>query len=87
MFSIFSRCITKGPIELDAALVILVESIRSNLIRPRRFDKIDQPGENDEVEPVNLSDFYTTRKHDIIEGQKPPRRAKICQKSTHYWRP
>jgi hypothetical protein len=52
---------TKGPIELEAKLVRSVESICSNLIRPRTFDEIVacmiQPGEEDEVEPVNLSEF------------------------------
>ncbi|KAK2390602.1 hypothetical protein QL285_064125 [Trifolium repens] len=61
MFSIFSQFMAKGPIELEAKLVRSVESICSNLIRPRTFDEIAacmiQPGEEDEVESVNLSDF------------------------------
>ncbi|KAK2404898.1 hypothetical protein QL285_054200 [Trifolium repens] len=58
MFSIFSQFMTKGSIELEARLVRSVESICSNLIRPRTFDEIAacmiQPGEK---EPVNLSNF------------------------------
>ncbi|KAK2427777.1 hypothetical protein QL285_026336 [Trifolium repens] len=61
MFSIFSQFMTKGPIELEAKLVRSVESICSNLIRPRTFDEIAacmiQPGEEDEVVLVNLSEF------------------------------
>ncbi|MCI23305.1 hypothetical protein A2U01_0044484, partial [Trifolium medium] len=59
MFSIFSRYMTKGSIELNAKLVRSVEAIMSNLICLRTFDEIAacmvQPGE-DEVEAVNLSD-------------------------------
>jgi hypothetical protein len=59
MFSIFSQFMTKGPIELEARFVRSVESICSNLIRQRTFDEIVacmiQPGEEDEVELVNLS--------------------------------
>ncbi|PNX88791.1 hypothetical protein L195_g044905 [Trifolium pratense] len=64
MFSIFTRYMTKGPIELDATLVRSVEVILSNMIplrRPRTFDEIAalmvKPGEDEEaeVEPVNLS--------------------------------
>ncbi|MCI66597.1 matrix metalloproteinase, partial [Trifolium medium] len=58
MFSIFSRYMTKGPIELNAKLVRSVESIISNMIGLRTFDEIAsymvKPGE-DEVEAVNLS--------------------------------
>ncbi|MCI71913.1 hypothetical protein A2U01_0093176, partial [Trifolium medium] len=50
---------TKGPIELDAKLVRLVEDIMLNMIRLRTFDEIStcmvQP-EEDEVEAVSLSD-------------------------------
>ncbi|MCI83152.1 matrix metalloproteinase, partial [Trifolium medium] len=59
MFSIFSRYMTKEPIELDAKLVRSVEAIMSNMICPRTFNEIAalmvKPGE-DEVEAVNLSD-------------------------------
>jgi hypothetical protein len=52
---------TKGPIELEAKLVRSVESICSNSIHPKTFDEIAdcmvQPGEEDEVVPVNLSEF------------------------------
>jgi hypothetical protein len=61
MFSIFSQFMTNGPMKLDAKLVRSVESICSNLIRPRTFYEIEacmiQLGEEDKVEPVNLSDF------------------------------
>jgi hypothetical protein len=61
MFSIFSQFMKKGTIKLEARLVRFVESICSNLICPRTFDEIAacmiQPGEEDEVEPVNLSEF------------------------------
>ncbi|MCI62320.1 photosystem I P700 chlorophyll a apoprotein, partial [Trifolium medium] len=40
MFSIFTRYMTKGPIELDAKLVRYVEAIMSNMICPRTFDEI-----------------------------------------------
>ncbi|MCI49955.1 photosystem I P700 chlorophyll a apoprotein, partial [Trifolium medium] len=40
MFSICSRYMTKGPIELDAKLVRSVEDICSNMIRQRTFDEI-----------------------------------------------
>ncbi|MCH88758.1 hypothetical protein A2U01_0009650, partial [Trifolium medium] len=55
--------ITKGPIELDAKLVRSAADILSNMVRPRTFDEIAaymvKPGEDeeDEVEPVNLSDL------------------------------
>ncbi|MCI35936.1 hypothetical protein A2U01_0057157, partial [Trifolium medium] len=59
MFSIFSRYMMKGPIELDTKLVRSVEDIMSNIIRLRTFDEITacmvRP-EEDEVEAVNLSD-------------------------------
>jgi hypothetical protein len=61
ILSTFSHFMMKGPIEMDAKLVRSVESICSNLIRPRTFDKIAacmvQPGEEDKVELVNSSDF------------------------------
>ncbi|MCI43720.1 hypothetical protein A2U01_0064958, partial [Trifolium medium] len=53
LFSIFSRYMMKGPIELDAEMVKPVEDIMSNMIRVRTFDEIAacmvKPGE-DEVE-------------------------------------
>jgi hypothetical protein len=57
MFSIFSQYMTKGPIELDATLVRLVQAICSNLICLRSFDKITAcmvESGVDEVETINL---------------------------------
>ncbi|MCI46011.1 matrix metalloproteinase, partial [Trifolium medium] len=52
MFSIFSRYMTRGPIELDAKLVRSV-AICSNLILPSTFDEIATcmvKPEHDEIE-------------------------------------
>jgi hypothetical protein len=61
MFSIFSQYMTNGPIKLDAKLVISVQAICSNLIRPRTFDEIAacmvEPGE-DKVEEINSSEPF-----------------------------
>ncbi|PNX72985.1 hypothetical protein L195_g028883 [Trifolium pratense] len=62
MFSIFTRYMTKGPIEQDAMLVTSVEAILSNTISSMRLSTFNEivalmvkPGE-DEVEEINLSD-------------------------------
>jgi len=56
MFSVFGQCSTKGPIELDASLVISVEQIQPSLIRPRNYEEIrallDAP--NKEISLVDM---------------------------------
>jgi hypothetical protein len=50
---------TKGPIESDIKLVRFIESICSNVIRPRTFNEIMAcmvAPDEDEVEAINLSD-------------------------------
>ena len=40
MFSIFGQHTTRGPIELDASLVISTEQILKSFIRPRTYEEI-----------------------------------------------